>query len=732
MKFGQKIVALQHHPWTGYYLDYNGLKDVLEQPVKDDHSLASGNVSLTSATLASIAALEHPASSRFLEFLDKEVEKIVLFFLQEQGRIAYQLVELRRQQLDPGADRRSIRERYHSVGASLLHLIQYVDLNVTGVRKILKKHDKLRHWNASKYYLGSNKQSSVMLGPLIADDALAVLCATLETGLQELRLQEEQESFALTSMDLSPFPTPVVTASKSHQRSATEPQIPAGSALHRRIQSNLSRDSYLGMQPHPEDMILAHIYAARRRLKQSSGFVQMLAATALFEAASEGEGEEEEDAEVPAGPSVFSNLLNLASTALYMTNYYIVVPTSSTYSVKLGSNSALASMIVGMTPIAALVSTLLYSWWTSYSYKSALIFASSCSIIGNLFYASGLPFHSLALVMIGRLLNGFGSARSINRRYIADTFPRAERTAASAAFVSAGAIGMAAGPAIASILHLAADDSLSVYWQVENAPGWFMSVVWSVYLVLLIFYFEDPPKRSKPVTPSKVEMTTGERRPLLGNGSSVVVGEDEPPLWKNVAVIMTFLIYFVLKLLLECVLSSTGMLTEFYFDLSASLSGVYLAALGLLMLPANFLVASLSRTYEDRELITGMQAVMVLGCLVIINYTTPERYSIIQYMLGSVVIFLSTNMLEGPNMSLLSKTIPRSMSEGFFNVGLLATEAGTLGRAVGDVFLTLCGAAGMEYLLNNTFLSTGALSLLTLILSYLSYGHLQPLSEKDD
>ena len=60
--------------------------------------------------------------------------------------------------------------------------------------------------------------------------------------------------------------------------------------------------------------------------------------------------------------------------------------------------------------------TILYSWWTSHSYKAALVFASSCSILGNIFYALGLPFNSLPMVMVGRLLNGFGSARSINRR----------------------------------------------------------------------------------------------------------------------------------------------------------------------------------------------------------------------------------------------------------------------------------------------------------------------------
>lgn len=42
-------------------------------------------------------------------------------------------------------------------------------------------------------------------------------------------------------------------------------------------------------------------------------------------------------------------------------------------------------------------------------------------------------------------------------------------------------------------------------------------------------------------------------------------------------------------------------------------------------------------------------------------------------------------------MSLLSKSVSKKMARGTFNSGLLATEAGTLGRAIGDltVYFTL-------------------------------------------
>lgn len=407
------------------------------------------------------------------------------------------------------------------------------------------------------------------------------------------------------------------------------------------------------------------------------------------------------------------------------------------------------------------------------------MFASTCSILGNIFYAIALPCNSLTLVMIGRLLNGFGSARSINRRYIADTCSPRERTAASANFVTAGALGMAAGPAIASLLHIGSPDNdfregtihkhieetiyenneepfsivtdddkvlfnnTNAYWTPENAPGWFMLVAWSIYLVFLCMHFDDPPKHVEPTKKisKDVELAnvTGEMRALLttetqdsnSDDDEDDDGEGEIPLWRNIPVMTTFFVYFVLKLVLECLLSSTSTLTSFYFDWDSSVNGIYLAVLGLLMLPANLGVAFLARRYDDRELILACQIIMLLGCCGIIQFTaTKEGYSAIQYILFSVVIFLSTNAMEGPNMSLLSKTIPKSWSQGIFNVGLLATEAGTLGRAVGDLLLSAWGFKGLGTLLNLTFRSMSIWSCISLALTLYFFEHLEPF-EKD-
>jgi hypothetical protein len=298
--------------------------------------------------------------------------------------------------------------------------------------------------------------------------------------------------------------------------------------------------------------------------------------------------------------------------------------------------------------------------------------------------------NSLTLVLVGRLISGFGSARSINRRYIADTYAVQDRTAASAGLVSAGSVGTAAGPAVAALLFwLAPNDSHtgSVYWQVENAPGWVMASFWAIFIVLLFLYFEDPPRRGMPKKDFDTELDGGERQLLLADDKDVrsvesvitddLSASDKTPLWRIVPVCTTFFVYFCLKFNIESLWSSTSILTLYQFGWKGSTSGIYLAILGLMVMPANWMVAFASQYLMDRDLMVICQIVMLWGCLAILQFS--ETYSIVHYLIGTSLIFVFANALEGPNMSLLSKTIPPQYSRGLFNVGLLATESGTLG-----------------------------------------------------
>ena len=502
---------------------------------------------------------------------------------------------------------------------------------------------------------------------------------------------------------------------------------------------------------------------ARRRLVQSTRYSEVMAARALVFEDADGDGgpgpimgtgsgggsggpgiSADDGRYVERDPlHAASSLLNLASTCLYMTNYYIVAPTSGAYCERLGSSEALSGLIIGMTPNAALLATVLYGWWSNHSYRSALLFAAACSMAGNVLYALALHYDSIAMVMVGRFLNGFGSARAVNRRFIADTFAKSERTAASADFVTAGALGMALGPAVAAALSRvrAAGD----LWTAETSVAWVMFGLWAAFFGLAALFFQEPDRAALLlVPPTPAPGGGGEGRPLIAFRSTTSSGKDgymplpssprkapKPSLLRNIPVLVTLLLYFVLKLALEALLSSCSSVTSFYFAWDSRQSGMFMAILGLLMFPANMVVARCSHRYDDREMILFSLVAMLLGVIGILNFS-GVHYSSGQYVVSGIVIFLSANALEGPNMGLLSKTIPREWATGIFNSGFLATEAGTAARSVGDALISLVAAyLGFGNLLNGTFMPLALLVLASIFVTRRYYSKMVDPDEDD-
>ena len=325
MHFGRKLTSLRHGPWIPYYLDYDRLKGVLEQgqeqggeggegggsskdnkdkdndDIEKERALVStaksttagqhhrrgssgGGGSTGSASsggdIASAAAISNKVSQEFLNYLNMEVEKISLFFLQELGRVAHRLAQIRQEQfqlyyqvqqhkqlaLQQQRKQRqqqvsamtttattmetanpaivvpttahgievhhaksmtaatssssstaivskqqqqlqqqrqflldachALYDKYRAEGLHILRLIRYVDINCTGVRKILKKHDKLftssgsrgrdrAGGGLSKTFFGKIRHSNKLLQPLLADEsfqALQVRIFLFDTG----------------------------------------------------------------------------------------------------------------------------------------------------------------------------------------------------------------------------------------------------------------------------------------------------------------------------------------------------------------------------------------------------------------------------------------------------------------------------------------------------------------------------------------------------------------------
>lgn len=95
----------------------------------------------------------------------------------------------------------------------------------------------------------------------------------------------------------------------------------------------------------------------------------------------------------------------------------------------------------------------------------------------------------------------------MNRRYISDCVPLKIRMQASAGFVSASALGMACGPALAGLLQT----NFKIYsltFNQDTLPGWVMAVAWLMYLVWLAISFVEP-ARDPEEDPTSQESNSG-------------------------------------------------------------------------------------------------------------------------------------------------------------------------------------------------------------------------------
>ncbi|KAI4989119.1 hypothetical protein ZWY2020_036436 [Hordeum vulgare] len=671
VKFSKKLTTDQVPGWEEYYFNYKLLKARVkvytEQTKEGNHD-------------------RRRVLKDFSKLLDDEIEKIVLFMIEQQGLIAARLEELgkRRAVLEDIPllqEITELREDYRAVGHDLVRLLKFVDLNANAVRKILKKFDERLGYKFTDYYVRSRSNHPYsQLQQVFKHVGIGAVVGALSRNLGDL---EEREGSYLNIYDQHPLAI-------------------------------------------PKDPIIDMIKATADKLTNSTNFLRFLGQHALIAQGSIADDSPEEQQVSEDKYHFISLVLNLANTFLYMVNTYIVVPTADDYATSLGAAATVCGVIIGSMAVAQLFSSVYFSAWSNRSYFRPLLFSSVVLLLGNVMYALAYDLDSLAILLAGRVLCGMGSARAVNRRYISDCVPQRIRMQASAAFVSASALGMACGPAIAGLLQV----NFRLYAVTINQdtlPGWVMAFGWLAYLLWLWISFKEPVlgdagDEGHRQGSSRGSSSLGYRKQglageyLLKQDAEGESEEEETPApaaapsiaeaygLLTPSVKVQLLIYFMLKFSMEILLSESSVVTSYYFGWNTSTVAVFLAALGLTVLPINAVVGTyISNMFEDRQILVASEAVLLAG--VALSFHVPgTAYTAAQYVCSALLTFVAAEVLEGVNLSLLSQVMPARLSRGTWNGGLLSTEAGTLARVAADGIITLAGYLGQGALLNATLL----------------------------
>lgn len=694
--FGKKLKERQIQEWRGYYINYKLMKKKVKQYA---HSIEIGSLD------------RRRVLKDFSRMLDIQIETIVLFILEQQGLLASRIAKLGEQQdslqEQPHISKISeLREAYREVGRDLLKLLFFIEMNAIGLRKILKKFDKRFGYRFADYYVKTRANHPYsQLQQVFKHVGLGAVVGAISRNLADL--QDRQGSY-LSIYD--------------------QPALPL------------------------EDSVIVSIKAAVDRLTHSTNFLDFLARHA-FIMQEELPSPTEEDAD-DQRYHFMSLLLNLANTFLYMVNTYIIVPTADDYSVSLGAAATVCGIVIGAMAVAQIFSSVYFSAWSNKSYFKPLVFSSIVLVVGNTMYALAYNMNSIAVLLIGRLFCGFGSARAVNRRYISDCVPLKIRLQASAGFVSASALGMACGPALAGLLQT----NFTIHgitFNQDTLPGWIMAVAWLIYLLWLCLSFKEPSHETEEQhTPQEHNadqvdndaIENGLAQPLLLGSEKIQEDEDgdqecdeseEPhedsrrPVTSiasayrllTPSVKVQLLIYFMLKYVIEILISESSVITTYYFSWSTSTVAIFLACIGLTVLPVNILVGSyISNMFEDRQMLLASEIMVCVG--VLLSFHIIGGYTVPQYVCSGLILFVSAEVLEGVNLSLLSRVMSSRLSRGTYNGGLLSTEAGTIARVIADATITLAGYLGESRLLNITLLPSLLICISSIIATCRTYNSL--------
>lgn len=84
-------------------------------------------------------------------------------------------------------------------------------------------------------------------------------------------------------------------------------------------------------------------------------------------------------------------------------------------------------------------------------------------------------------------------------------------------------------------------------------------------------------------------------------------------------------------------------------------------------------------------------------------------------------MFCSTNITDGTGNGLLSKVMPYYLAIGVFNAGFSSTVLGTIGRVLGNTFISLANSKSLEILENNIFIPLSIISLVSVIFVLVFY-----------
>mmetsp|Transcript_47082 Transcript_47082/g.121087 ORF Transcript_47082/g.121087 Transcript_47082/m.121087 type:complete len:474 (-) Transcript_47082:279-1700(-) len=369
-------------------------------------------------------------------------------------------------------------------------------------------------------------------------------------------------------------------------------------------------------------------------------------------------------------PPTFSLATVLWLSLLSGVNLVIVIPTADDYVHRLGGDELFGGLMIGAVPLLAMFgigfNQLLLR--QGLSLKTVLLLMSVGTVLGNVLYAVAGLTKSMWTLLAARCVIGLCNGSNLSSMYIGLTVGMRRRSEVTFYFLALNTLGYALGPALAAVLEVFVKSVHvnNLVLDSDTAPGWFMAIIYLLYMAQVLLVFEDLPAELTGSEPLGTNVATDERPPMLATCAAFW------DLCMASAVNTTAEVYVV-------------KIGQRYWGWSIVTSALFLAALMLCASISSAVVGSLTTRFMTSDR-TGLLVGSLLGCAACAPLFHFDLHAVSAQAallgVGLVLVLSLVNLIRAFALAASSKIVPASLKN---SMNSWATVFMTLGRGAGAI-----------------------------------------------
>lgn len=444
-------------------------------------------------------------------------------------------------------------------------------------------------------------------------------------------------------------------------------------------------------------------------------------------------------------PICYSNLdlgLVLLHTYLFFVNFYGMVMSGHKYPRTLGLPSNLGGAIQGCMPFSATCCTLLTNRIREKTaFRGVFIVFCLCMTFSNVctFMAEHLksrPGIGLGSLIVGRVFIGIGGSGLMARKYVATHVARSAQRKVNTILGFVSVLGMCTGPGLTALLQFAVPNDDDVFSGAVSPllVGWnilhfVLMIVWAVVALVFIFAFRGAPQAMEAPggqeeallcnqTTDEMRLSSQERaqldrivalmrkrgrhvrdwtlHPFLTMYSAETNDDKGQPrqtvalslpklqvFFSNWQAVLVFLALVVTKLVHEGLFCEIPGTSAVYYKHSVKWLGSFFVLSLFYAVPAIVLHYFVSRYVQDRLFMLSGEFLLLIACLMKINYFRYDATDEARFYIGSALYFAAVLFCETGQVAVIGRTISPRMQEGYWSVELFACLADGVGRTLG-------------------------------------------------